>query len=214
MPARRGMTGIFLAGGQSRRMGVCKTFLPWGDGVLIDHIVRTLRAVADEVLIVAKDPALFAGRDACVVVDRLPETHPAVGLMTGLLAAAHEVSFVCGCDMPWLDPAVIRRLRAALGDADVVVPRGPGGLEPLHAIYRRRCLPRLERRWRAGRRTLQELLDGLSLRIVTPQMIAPRAAWQRSLTNLNTPADYDRIRRSTPVARTPQEVTACRRHGV
>ncbi len=213
MPACGGLTGIILAGGASRRMGVHKALLPWGGGALIDHIVRTLRAVADEVLIVAKDPTLFAGRDARVVADRLPETHPAVGLMTGLRAAAHEVSFVCGCDMPWLDPAVIRRLRAALGDAEAAVPRGPAGLEPLHAIYTRRCLPRLERGWRAGQRTLQELLDGLSLQIVTPQALASRAAWQRSLANLNTPADYDRIRRGTAVARAHKETTACRRHG-
>lgn len=195
MSASSGLTGVILAGGASRRMGACKALLPWGSGTLIEHIVRTLRTVADDVVIVTKDPAPFAGQEARVVTDRLPWTHPAVGLMTGLRSATHDVVFVCACDMPWLAPAVIRHLWAVLGDADAVVPRGPHGLEPLHAVYTRRCARRIEQQWRQGARTVRQLLATLAVRVITPQDLRALTGWERSCMNLNTPEDYDRIRR-------------------
>lgn len=53
---RNGVTGLILAGGQSRRMGRDKARLPWGAMTLIEHIIETLRPVVDE-LIVSVSPA-------------------------------------------------------------------------------------------------------------------------------------------------------------
>jgi molybdopterin-guanine dinucleotide biosynthesis protein A len=186
---REGITGIVLAGGMSRRMGQPKALMPWGGGRLIDAVIARLSRVVDEVLIVAKDTAPFVGGGARVVADLKAETHPWVGLSTGLLKAAHEICFVCACDMPWLQPPVIRYLVGALDGFDAAIPQGPSGLEPFHAVYRRRCLAIMEQAWDAGGRTLQGLLGALQLRLVPPQELRAIEGWQRSFMNLNTPED-------------------------
>ena len=187
--AASGMTGIILAGGQSRRMGQPKALMPWGRGSLIDAVIAALGPIVDELLIVAKDHGPFVDRGVRVVTDLMAEGHPWVGLYTGLRSATYDVSFVCACDMPWLNPALIRYLRDVRDDFEAVVPQGPKGLEPFHAVYTRRCIPALERSWQLGHRTFHDLLRALRLRIVTPQELHNIQGWERSLTNLNTPGD-------------------------
>jgi molybdopterin-guanine dinucleotide biosynthesis protein A len=175
-------------------MGQPKALLPWGEGALIDAAIAALQPVVDEVLIVAKDVQPFLGRGARVVADRLPEHHPWIGVYTGLWLARHERSFVCACDMPWLQPALIRYLREALDEGvEAVVLQGPRGLEPFHAMYARRAATSLLRSWREGIRTCQGLLNSLRLRVVTGQELCELHGWERSLTNVNTPEEYARV---------------------
>lgn len=184
------LTAIILAGGRSRRMGWPKALMPWGDGRLIDAVLAHLQPIADEMLIVAKPGFPFVDRRARVVADREPESHPWVGLSTGLRLATHDVSFVCACDMPWLHAGAIRYLRDVLKGFDAVVPQdSTGRLEPFHALYTRRCLPAMERRWQAGHRAVRELLGGLTVRVVTPKELHRIAGWEHSFINLNTPED-------------------------
>ena len=187
----KGITGVILAGGQSRRMGQPKALLPWQGRTLIDAVVDRLQPVVNEVLIVAKDTAPLAGRGARVVADLRPEPHPLTGLYTGLLLARYDVSFVCACDMPWLDPDMIRRLHGLLDGYDAVAPQHPNGrVEPLHALYARRCAAVLARWPQTGPRTLLDFLGQLYVRIAPPQALDGVEGWAQSLTNLNTPAEY------------------------
>jgi molybdopterin-guanine dinucleotide biosynthesis protein A len=45
--------GIILCGGRSSRMGQPKAWLPFGDEVMLQRIVRIVRAVVDPVVVVA-----------------------------------------------------------------------------------------------------------------------------------------------------------------
>src|SRR3989338_9014723 len=118
--AASGMTGIILAWGRSRRMGQPKALMPWGRGPLIDAVIAALGPIVDELLIVAKDAGPFVDRGVRVVTDLMAEGHPWVGLYTGLRSATYDVSFVCACDMPWLNPALIRYLRDVRDDFEAV----------------------------------------------------------------------------------------------
>ncbi len=193
--SERQVSGIILAGGASRRMGQPKALMPWDGGLLIDAVIRALGSVVEDILVVAKDTAPFVGRGARVIPDRATVSHPWAGLSTGLLQATHEVSFVCACDMPWLHPALIRYLCDALGGSDAAIPQGPHGMEPLHAVYTRRCVPRMARNWRAGARTFPHLLEGLAVRMVTSSELDGIEGWERSFVNLNTPTEYGKIHR-------------------
>jgi len=184
-------------------MGRPKALMPWGNGLLIDAVIAHLRPLVDEIVIVAKDTAPFVKRGVRTIADRQPERHPWVGVCTGLGAATCEASFVCACDMPWLEPAVIRYLHSALHRFDAVVPRTPAGLEPLHAIYTRRCLPLLESAWKHGVRTLHGGVEALHLRVVTASELEHIDGWQRSFANVNSPEDYARaVQKADPRHRT------------
>ena len=186
-----GVTGIILAGGESRRMGRDKAFLPWGDTTLIEHLLERLKPVTDELIVAVKDARTFRHLKARVVEDCVPGAHALGGLYTGLRAASHELCFVCGCDAPFVSPGLVSALAGLSDGHDLVIPRSPRGLEPLHAVYARSSsLPAIE--WQLRRQVwdLLVLVSRLRVRIVEGEALRRIDPAGRCFVNLNTEADY------------------------
>ena len=184
------MTGIILAGGGNTRMGRDKAFLSVGGHRLIDRTVGTLRSLFREVIIVAADPLLHLDQPAVCVTDILPGTGALGGLYSGLFAASDEHAFVVACDIPFLNRAFIEYM-VSLGDGyDIVVPAPPDGLQPLHAVYSRRCLPAIRGLLDRGRRQVKELYPGRRILRIEPPVLDSFDPERRMFLNLNTPEDF------------------------
>lgn len=180
-----GFTAVILAGGESRRMGRDKAFLPWGDTTLLKQIVKSFLGVADEVIVAVKDRRRFRNLAARVVEDLIPNAHALGGLYTGLRAAKHERCFVTSCDAPFLDLGLVRFLVGELDGVDLVIPKTAKGLQPLHAAYARSCLTAIEEKLRRRQWDLAGLIPKVRARVVSVK-------GGLSFRNLNTPADYRR----------------------
>src|SRR3989338_3011066 len=189
-PMSRAVTGVILAGGESRRMGRDKAHLPWGDRTLIEHIVDTLRPVTNEIIVVANDAVPFSHLRTRVVEDLVLGAHALGGLYTGLTLAAHEQCFVCACDAPFLNPALIQFLIQQADGWDLVIPRTREGLQPLHAVYRRSILPAIEEQLRMQRWDLRAVVPNVRACIIGPEQIARFDPEALSFFNVNTPNDY------------------------
>jgi molybdopterin-guanine dinucleotide biosynthesis protein A len=187
---RRG--AIVLCGGRSTRMGRDKASLPFGEETLLQRVVRILRGVVDEVIVVARPgqalPPLPAGVRRAT--DEVADQGPLGGLAPGLAAARAEALYVTACDVPFLAPAFVEALFDALGDADVAVAQAEGFTHPLAGVYRRGVLPRVRRLLAEGR--LRPVFLHEEVRTVRVPAEALRAADPdlRSLENLNTPEAY------------------------
>ena len=72
------------------------------------------------------------------------------GIYTAILRSPCDRTLVVACDMPFLSAAFLGRM-AAIADADLVIPKGARGYEPLCAIYTRACLPDIRARMRGAR---------------------------------------------------------------
>jgi molybdopterin-guanine dinucleotide biosynthesis protein A len=184
------VSGVILAGGASRRMGRDKAFLKLAGRPLVAHVAEKLRLVCQELVVVANDTARYAPfGDRCV-----PDAYPGVGTLggihAGLLAARHELVLVVGCDMPFLKPALLTWFVEAAGESDLVVVRHRQGVEPLHAVYRKACLPAIEDTIRRGERCAFAFYDQIRVRYVVPSEIAALDPDLESFRNLNTPADW------------------------
>jgi molybdopterin-guanine dinucleotide biosynthesis protein A len=149
------LTGIILSGGKNSRMGENKAFLRVNGERLIDRTVRLFRAIFREVIIVTATPLDYLDQPTVVVTDILPEKGALGGIYTGLFFATHEKAFVAACDMPFLNSAFMEYLITRASGYDIVVPETSDGLQPLNAIYSRRCLP-----------TIRGLLDRNRLKII------------------------------------------------
>ncbi|HYM68311.1 MAG TPA: molybdenum cofactor guanylyltransferase [bacterium] len=186
------ISGVILAGGQSRRMGRDKALLPIDGRVLVEVIAARLReAGADPLLVVTNTPECFAHLAHAgfqTAGDALPSGHPLAGVYTGVLHA-NGPAFVCACDMPFLNPALIRHLAALAGDADVVIPRHGRGYEPLHAVYTPACLDAM-RRCVARHGPTTGFLDAVSVRVVEEDELRRLDPTLASFENINTPAEY------------------------
>ena len=185
------MTGLIIAGGKSRRLGIDKRFLDIGGRTCIQRVLDAYRGVFDEILIVADAVELFRSLGVRVVVDLIPGRAALGGLYTGLHYAASERVFAAAADMPWITPATIQIVLDRACAGDIVIPDLEGKLQPMHAVYSKSCLPFLRTLLEAGTLKVQELCKCPELRV---QRI-PQAVFTgvdphlRSFFNINTPED-------------------------
>ena len=134
------MTGIILSGGKSRRMGENKAFLKVQGERLIDRTVRIFKGIFEEVVVVTNDPLAYLDHDVMIVTDIVLGKGPLGGIYTGLFFSSSPCSFVAACDMPFMNEAFIKFMMEKAGGYDIVVPETTDGLQPLHAVYSRKCL--------------------------------------------------------------------------
>lgn len=189
-----GVTGVILAGGESRRMGSDKSLLPLDGGRFIDHAYRTLAELFEEVLIVTNSPDLYAGLPCRKVPDIYPVKGSLAGIHSGLCHARTDKVFVVACDMPFLSAEVIRCLCARNQAADVVIPRSQQGAEPLHALYDKRCLPAIEQLLDTGEKKILRFFPQVQVCEVPPAVFADCDPDGCSFRNINTPQEYFALR--------------------
>jgi molybdenum cofactor guanylyltransferase len=127
MRSREATAAIVLAGGASSRFGTDKMSALLDGRPLLHHALAAADEVAGTIVVVlppGAESAALPPLRARTLVTNDPETHqgPLAGLAAGLAAlveAAPEIdlAIVIGGDMPWVLPAVLTTLLAAL-DAD------------------------------------------------------------------------------------------------
>jgi molybdenum cofactor guanylyltransferase len=190
------VTGVLLAGGKSRRMGKDKRFLLVGGRQLYERSLAVLQSLFQDVRIVLAQDSPPLSSDVPVLRDVVPDCGTLGGIYTGLKEAATEHIFTVACDMPFLNPAVIRYLVSLKGPADIVIVRVNQGLQPTHAVYSRRCLPVFEEMVRTGRLKVQDIVGRplLKVRIVEEGELREIDPNGQSFLNVNTPADLEAVR--------------------
>lgn len=164
----------------------------------MERTLTVLESLFPEILVAVAEPAPpLSGLRHRVVTDVLPDCATLGGLYTGLLHASHPRIFAAGCDMPFLNPAVIRRLVELGRDADLVMAELAGTLQPLHAIYSKACLPHLERMAKGRNLKVQDLMQAreLSVRLVSEEELRGTDPEFLSFLNVNTPADLEFARK-------------------
>ena len=187
MAAER-VTGVILAGGQATRFGGQPKGLELVRGVrIIDRVVATLRAVADELLLVANQPEAGTWVPGIrTVSDVRPGFGSLGGIYSALVHAKGQPILVVAWDMPFVGPSVLQALREAGADADVAVfeSRSTRGVEPLCAFYRPTCIAPIERHIDSGDLRVVGFFE--RVRVVR---LPPPADPEKTLMNVNTPSD-------------------------
>jgi molybdopterin-guanine dinucleotide biosynthesis protein A len=185
------VSAVLLAGGRSSRMGSDKALLVLDGRTLLDRTVDALASAADDVVVVGRRSGDVRG--VRFVEDETPELGPLGGLCTGLHAAAHRHVLCVGCDMPFLNADLLRRLVSLLGEHDAAVPRVCGKTHPLHAVYTGDCAAAAKRQIESGDLRLRALLAKLRVRWVEESEIEATDPERRSLLNVNTPEDWGKV---------------------
>lgn len=191
------VTGVVLAGGKSRRMGEDKRFLTVGEETLLTRTTSVMAQLFPEVLVViAQDSPPLTVSGCTVHRDLIAGCGSLGGLYTGLAKATGQRVFVVACDMPFLNPGMIRWFVDRDPLADIVMARLPRGLQPLHALYSKRALPVLERMAITHALKIQLIASEPSLHttVILPAEWGKRDALAQSFQNVNTPADLEAAR--------------------
>jgi molybdopterin-guanine dinucleotide biosynthesis protein A len=196
------ITGVILAGGRSTRMGQDKASLPFGDETLLSRSIRLVGSVADQVMVVARanqggvEP--FLGLPVPVVFDPIDDLGPLAGIAAGLGASTTELNLIVACDMPLVKPAVLRRLLALQGEADICLAVIDGQPSPLCAVYRRAVGAVAQDMLAAGERRVMTLLDRVQTKRVDAAVFRDIDPNLDTFLGCNTPEAYERALRAAP----------------
>ena len=199
MAQKSALTGLVLAGGESRRMGRPKAGLEIGGRPLVGRVLESLRPFCSDLIIVARRPSGFLDWGVRVVRDLVVGQGPLGGLVTGLFYARTPWSLVAACDIPFLKPEVVELLVEAIqgqgAGPRAVVPRTPGGWQPLAAAYSRDCQAPARRLLEAGGRKVDDLRNwGVVWQDLPEKTIRTRDPELVSFFNINTPSELSEAR--------------------
>jgi len=186
--------GIVLAGGLSGRYGKPKAFAELNGRKFYEIAYDTLRSVADDVIIVAREehrnqfPATYR-----VIADqkRFAGCGPLAGIYSAMMEEKARSYAVLPCDMPLVTPEMMERL-VRFHTKDVAVVVSEGHLQPLVSIWDKGMKERIRASLEKGRLKLTDAFEGADLVQVDGQLISSHP---EAFMNVNTPEEDRELRK-------------------
>lgn len=168
--------------------------LPWNGTTLLSHMIGVLSTVTEQVIVVTDVAEKYDMEGAQKVVgDEYPGAGPLGGILTGLNQVDSGYHYVAACDLPLLNPEVLRLLMKLAGGHEACVPSINGNLEPLCGVYHRACRPTFRQVISRGEDlSVHMALKLLALQEVQEDQLREIDPDLKSFTNLNTLDDYGR----------------------
>lgn len=201
MSAHTNVAAFVLAGGVSSRMGAAKGVLELQGVPLILRTVKLVEPFVKSVVVVG-EPETYAPLGLRTIPDQLfgittekdRSKGPLFGIATALANTAEPWNLILACDLAYLTREWVAWLvdRAVRSNAQAVVPRTAGGLEPLASVYRKECFSLIEQCLARGVRKVMDALNDLVVEVVDHQEWAALDPQGMVLKNMNTPADYEK----------------------
>jgi len=198
-----GVTAVVLAGGRGKRVGQNKALLKIGDVYLLEIVLKNIRAIFDDVLLVVSSidydylMSLHLSLVSCyctdVIVDPISNQGPLLGLIQGMTRSDNEWTFLLGCDMPFVNGSLVRLIyQKRTNTSQAIVPRLHGFFEPLHAFYHRSCLPAAESAFRQGKRKIKDFYPLIDLCAIEEIEMSLLKNYKLSFFNINTAEDLQK----------------------
>jgi len=191
------ITGVILAGGQSKRMGIDKATLKVNDILLIEYPLKTLNKLFERILVVTNKRllpmlklSLSNYKNLKVIQDIFPGHGALGGIYTALFHSETPYIFVTACDMPFLNRDFITYMLDYLdGIQDVIIPESTGGLETLHAIYSKDTTELIMQKILNNENKIKDFFPLVNVYYIPPNTIKIFDPEERMFKNINTPQE-------------------------
>lgn len=133
-------TAVILAGGESKRMGEDKAQINLNGVMLFERTLAQVKPLFESVMISSRETRHH--HDEVEILDIATDCRgPIVGIISCLAHIQTEWAFVVACDMPFIQPNLIRYLcHHRQPRYDCIVPVVGGKPQPLFALYRKPVL--------------------------------------------------------------------------
>lgn len=181
-------SGVVLAGGKSTRMKFNKAFAHVAGRQVIEIILDKCKRFFAETIIISNEPQLYEGFGLAVYPDVYPGLGPVAGIHSALYHAHYDKVFIMGCDMPFMNMDLVKFLLDSLEDYECVVPELDQRLQPLSAVYSKKCLPILQECLEHDKLKLIRIFEEFYARVVTEEQMKPFGNPREIFMNVNDQA--------------------------
>ena len=197
------VTGVILAGGKSKRMGVNKALLDINGRKNIERIKLQLSQVTKKMIVITNTPSVYDFLNLPLVEDAFKDKGPLAGIHSGLMASTTEWNLFIACDLPFFTPEIANFYIELLKnddrtkEADAIVPYIQGRKNPLVAMYNKRIVPIVESNLKNDKLVIATVLDELNVVKVTEKDFLDAGMSIEEINdaffNMNRPEDYDYV---------------------
>ncbi|MEW6670841.1 MAG: molybdenum cofactor guanylyltransferase [Thermodesulfobacteriota bacterium] len=184
-------SGVILAGGLSTRFsGQDKALISVGQRRILDRIYDVFIELFDEIFLVTNNPVRYLQWDLNIVSDIYPIRSSLTGIHAGLFYASNPYVFFAACDTPFVKKDLIEAIIDRIDPGfDAVIPETSAGLEPLCAVYAKRCLNRIEAHLLQGKLKIQLVFKENRIKKLPERILRQIDPELQSFFNINTPDD-------------------------
>ena len=182
--------GIILAGGMSRRLGRNKAVEEFNGSPLISHVIDRISLITNETIIVVNNQErasqLPLPDSAKVAVDIYPDKGSLGGIFTGLSASESDWGIVVACDMPFINTQLFEHMLSLRNGSYAIVPVLSNRPEPIHAIYSKYCLSKIQHKIENDDLKISGLFEQIKVKWVSEDTIDAYDPDHISFFNINT----------------------------
>ena len=146
------VTGVILAGGQSRRMGFNKAEAAIHGRPMLRRMIDKLSGVTPTILL-STGFNTYSGLEWPQIIDEYPDCGALGGIYSALKISGTSLNLVLSCDMPMVSASLLNYLieRAEEKGALITAPVDQDGqLQLLCAVYHKDIIPVMEQQIKAG----------------------------------------------------------------
>lgn len=181
------LTGVILAGGQSRRMGKNKALLDYNGQSFIAAILQALKPVVGNIIIIG-ETVDYKQLGYPVYEDLMPNSGPVGGIYTALYYSQTPYNLVLSCDIPLISTALLSFLIQQRKETNINALQLSAKVQPLTAIYHKDCLASFRQALELQQLKLSDLFVPLKANLID----CP-SHFEGNLANINRPEDLEKL---------------------
>lgn len=178
------LTGIILAGGQSRRMGMPKGLFLINGKPMIRYVFEAIKPFCNEVLVVA-NTGDYDFLKLPVFNDIIKGKGPLTGIYTGLHFSGSSANLFMPCDMPFISAAVIEHLLENAENSEIVIPELKSKWFPLCGIYHKNIKGIFYQKLAENELSVKKVISSIGCLTV-----AFSSQFEQSFKNINAPEEF------------------------
>ena len=183
-----------MAGGQNERFsGINKAFINVGGKRILDRTYEIFDSLFDEIILIANDPLKYLAWDLHIVSDIFPFRSSLTGIHTGLFFTNNFYTFITACDIPFLKKELVETVINSIETGvDVIIPETLNGMEPLCAVYSKRCLKPIENNLIQKELKIKQFFKKVRVKKLPENILREKDPDLISFFNINTSDDLAR----------------------
>lgn len=166
-----------------------KAFVTVGRQPLIERILTRVQGHFKETIVVTNSAEAYAHLKVAITRDLIPGLGPLSGMHAGLICSTSYYNFIVACDMPFVSTRLAGLMLEEAYGYDVVIARTLDGLQPLHGIYSKNCIPVIEKALKKDVKKITQIYPDLKVKVIETEQLSAWGITSQVFFNVNTPED-------------------------